>query len=361
MKIVSWLRPGARAKRLLKNGPSIVAIGGGTGLSTMLRGLKYYTSNITAIVTVADDGGGSGVLRETLGILPPGDIRNCLLALADTDPVMEELLQYRFEDGMLKGQSFGNMFIAAMNGISGSFEEAIKKMSHVLAVTGQVLPVTLADIKLYAELQNGVIIEGESNISKRAKYRDVPIKKVFIKPEGVSPLQEAISAIDEADAIILGPGSLYTSIIPNLLVDDIVGHIENSSAIKIYVSNIMTQPGETTEYTVAEHIEAIQKYSQEKIIDNVIVNNGKVPHWLREKYVEDGAREVVVNKARVSGMGVDIVEGNLVYIYNNLIRHDFRKLAFLIMELILKRKLSGDKKRLIEFYYLNERMNETGR
>lgn len=348
-------------KRLLIKGPKIVVIGGGTGLSTMLRGLKHYTSNITAIVTVADDGGSSGVLRETLGILPPGDIRNCLLALADTEPVMEELLQYRFNDGMLKGQSFGNLFIAAMNGISDNFEEAIKKMSDVLAVTGRVLPVTLADIKLYAELENGAIIEGESNISKREVHQDVRIKRVYIEPSGVTPLHEAVSAIDEADAIILGPGSLYTSIIPNLLVDDIIRHIENSDALKIYVSNIMTQPGETTGYSVYDHIEAILNLSGRRIIDHVIINNGRIPEWLYGKYIEDGASEVAADKERITGKGIDIVEDNLVYIYKNLVRHNSRKLAHIIMEIILNKKLSKDKKRLIEYYYLNERLKETGR
>lgn len=348
-------------KRLLIRGPKIVVIGGGTGLSTMLRGLKYYTSNVTAIVTVADDGGGSGMLREELGILPPGDIRNCLVALADTEPLMEELMQYRFTDGTLKGQNFGNLFIAAMSGISDNFEEAIKKMSHVLAVTGEVLPVTLADVKLFAELENGVIIEGESKIPDRGPYKDVPIKRVFIKPEGAEPLKEAITAIDEADAIVLGPGSLYTSIIPNLLVNDIVKHIENSNAIRIYASNIMTQPGETTNYSVCDHIEAIQKCASKRIIDYAIVNNGKIPEWLYGKYIEDGASEVKVDRDRINRLGIKLIEDNLVYIYKNLVRHNSRKLAYLIMELILENKLSGDRKRLVEFYYLNERMKETDR
>lgn len=348
-------------KRMLIRGPKIVVIGGGTGLSTMLRGLKYYTSNITAIVTVADDGGGSGMLREELGILPPGDIRNCLVALADTEPLMEELMQYRFTDGTLKGQSFGNLFIAAMNGISDNFEEAIKKMSHVLAVTGEVLPVTLADVRLFAELQNGMIIEGESKIPDRGEYMSVPIKRVFIKPDGVQPLKEAINAIDEADAIVLGPGSLYTSIIPNLLVNDIVKHIENSNGIRIYVSNIMTQPGETTDYSVCDHIEAILRCADKRIIDYAIVNNGKIPEWLYGKYINDGASEVKVDRDRISKHGIKLIEDNLVYIHKNLVRHNSRLLAYLIMELVLREKLSGDKKRLAEFYYLSERMKEIDR
>lgn len=316
----------------------IVAIGGGTGLSTMLRGLKHYTPNITAVVTVADDGGGSGVLRETLGMLPPGDIRNCLLALAHTEPVMEELMEYRFKEGMLKGQSFGNLFIAAMNGISGSFVEAIRRMSDVLAVTGRVLPVTLSNIKLAAELENGFIIEGESNITKREKYRDVPVKRVYIQPQDVMPLDEAINAIDEADAIILGPGSLYTSIIPNLLVKDIVRHIESSKGVKIYISNIMTQPGETTGYSLSDHIEAIQKYSRKRIVDFVVVNNGVIPDWLYDKYVEDGAELVRTDADRISELGIGVIEDDFVYIYKNLVRHNSKELARRIMETILMRE-----------------------
>ena len=213
-------------KRLLVKGPKIVVIGGGTGLSTMLRGLKYYTSNITAIVTVADDGGGSGDLREDLGMLPPGDIRNCILALADTEPLMEELLQYRFKDGRLKNQSFGNLFLAAMDGISNNFEEAVHKMSSVLAVTGKVMPVTLDNVILKAKLKNGIIVEGESNIPEESIKNNSCIDKVFIEPKNARAIKEAVEAIIEADAIILGPGSLYTSVIPNLLVKDIADALQ---------------------------------------------------------------------------------------------------------------------------------------
>lgn len=346
-------------KRLLIKGPKIAVIGGGTGLSTMLRGIKHYTSNITAIVTVADDGGGSGVLREELGMLPPGDIRNCILALADTEPLMQELLQYRFTDGILKGQNFGNLFLAAMNGISSSFEEAVKRTSDVLAVTGQVLPVTLANVKLFAELENGVVIEGESKIPDREPYESVPIKRVFIEPSGVQPLKEALTAIDEADAIVLGPGSLYTSIIPNLLVDDIGEHIRESNALKIYVANIMTQPGETDGYSVCDHIDAINRHCKSKIVDYVIVNNGKIPKLLYSKYVEDGASEVEIGKDAILHRGIKVIEDNLVYIFKkNLVRHDSKKLARIIMKLILDNKLSNDRKRMLEAYYLSERLKQ---
>lgn len=219
-------------KRLLVKGPKIVVVGGGTGLSTMLRGLKYYTSNITAIVTVADDGGGSGALREDLGMLPPGDIRNCILALADTEPLMEELLQYRFTDGRLKNQSFGNLFLAAMDGVSENFEDAVQKMSSVLAVTGKVLPVTLEDMKLVAELENGNVIEGESQIPEEAIKQNSRIKKLMIEPRDAKPLQDAIRAIEEAMCYSSSPGSLYTSIIPNLLVKDIADSIRKAMLLR---------------------------------------------------------------------------------------------------------------------------------
>ena len=225
-------------ERLSVSGPKIVVVGGGTGLSTMLRGLKNYTNNITAIVTVGDDGGGSGKIREDFGMLPPGDIRNCILALADTEPIMEKLLQYRFKEGSLEGQSFGNLFLAAMAGISDNFEEAVQRMSSVLAVTGKVLPVTLDDMKLVAILENGDEIDGESRIPDEAIARKSKIKKLMINPENAKPLVDALKAIEEADAIIMGPGSLYTSIIPNLLVTDIADTICESDAIKIYISNI---------------------------------------------------------------------------------------------------------------------------
>ncbi len=274
-------------KRLLVKGPKIVAIGGGTGLSTMLRGLKYYTSNITAIVTVADDGGGSGELREDLGMLPPGDIRNCILALSDTEPLMEDLLQYRFTDGKLKNQSFGNLFLAAMDGISNNFEEAIQKVSSVLAVTGKVVPVTLEDIVLKAKLKNNMIVEGESNIPEKSLQCNSKIEKVFIEPENAKALSEAVIAIKEADAIILGPGSLYTSVIPNLLIKDITEALKKTKAPKIYISNIMTQPGETDNFTVSDHIKAINKHCNGKMVDYVIVNVGQIDKELEEKYKKE--------------------------------------------------------------------------
>jgi len=345
-------------KRLLVKGPKIVAVGGGTGLSTMLRGLKYYTSNVTAVVTVADDGGGSGELRDDLGILPPGDIRNCILALADTEPLMEDLLQYRFTEGKLKNQSFGNLFLAAMDGISNNFEEAVQKMSSVLAVTGKVMPVTLENIVLKAKLNNGTIVEGESNIPKEAISTGSKIEKVFIEPKNARALKEAIEAIDEADAIILGPGSLYTSIIPNLLIKDIVNAIQKSEAIKIYVSNIMTQKGETDSYDVGDHLRAIFKHGVSGIVDFAVVNVGKIGDGLEEKYRENGSELVKYNEDNFKGLNVNVIEGDFVKVSNGLVRHNSGKLAAILIETIMDKKLQFDRKKIIEYFYLSERLKQ---
>lgn len=311
----------------------IVVIGGGTGLSTMLRGLKEYSSNLTAIVTVADDGGGSGILRQDLGMLPPGDIRNCILALADTEPVMEKLLQYRFTEGMLKGQSFGNLFLAAMNGISDSFEEAVKKMSDVLAVTGRVLPVTLQDVKLCAELEDGYIVKGESKIGDHNSFHKGKIKNVYLEPLLIKPSQEAIDSILDADMIVLGPGSLYTSIIPNLLVPGIVDAIKRSKAIKTYVCNVMTQPGETEDYSVWDHVKAIEKHSYKGMIEYCIVNSAQIPDELNQKYKDDGAAAVAIDSEILERHGIKVLYDDFVCINNNYIRHDTKRLAKTIMDL----------------------------
>lgn len=345
-------------KRLLVKGPKIVVIGGGTGLSTMLRGLKYYTSNITAIVTVADDGGGSGDLREDLGILPPGDIRNCILALADTEPLMEELLQYRFEEGRLKDQSFGNLFLAAMDGISDNFEEAVKKMSSVLAVTGKVMPVTLENMVLKCELKNGNIVKGESNIPKEAISQKSPINKIMIEPKDAKALVDSVEAIKTADAIILGPGSLYTSVIPNLLVKDIGEAIKKTSAIKIYVSNIMTQPGETDDYTVVDHVKAIIDHSYDGVIDYVIANIGEIGKELEEKYLEENSKLVTKDEKELEKLNVKLIESDFVKTTKGLIRHDSEKLASVIVETIMDKKLFYDRKKIIEYFYLSERLKQ---
>ena len=343
-------------RRLQINGPKIVAVGGGTGLSTMLRGLKKYSSNLTALVTVADDGGGSGVLREDLGILPPGDIRNCILALADTEPIMQNLLNYRFHDGMLKGQSFGNLFLAAMDGISDSFEVAVQKMSDVLAVTGRVLPITLEDVRLCAQTKDGKTIFGEYNIGHRDNYES-PIDKVFFNQQSVKPLDEAIAAINEADIIVLGPGSLYTSIIPNLLVDGVCDALRNTSAIIVYVCNVMTQPCETEHYKLSDHIRAIEKHAGAGIIDYCIVNTANIPDELSQRYNKDGAEMVKVDAKEVENMGIKLVTGDFKAINANYIRHDSAKLARKIIEMVSELVLAKDKKRALDYYYAIDRLN----
>lgn len=320
-------------KRKIKN-PRIVIFGGGTGLSVVLRGLKQISTNITAVVTVADDGGGSGVLREDLGMLPPGDIRNCIIALANTEPIMEKLLQYRFEEGQLKGQSFGNLFIAAMNGVFGNFEMAIKEMSNILAVTGKVLPMTLEDVSLFAKLQNQSVIKGESNIPKKVQEIGSPIEQIFIKPLA-KPLEETLTAINEADIIILGPGSLYTSVIPNLLVKGVAQQIYKAHALKVYIPNIMTQPGETDNYDVINHIQAILKHTKQDIVDCVIVNNGKMTEETLQKYKKDGSTPVYLNseqKRTLENMKIKYFEANLVDISKNYIRHDAKELSMQILK-----------------------------
>ncbi len=330
-------------KQVLAKGRKIVVIGGGTGLSVLLRGMKQITSNITVVVTVADDGGGSGVLREDLGMLPPGDIRSCILALSEMEPTMERLLQYRFQEGVLKGQSFGNLFIASMNGISGSFEEAIKKMSEVLAVKGNVYPVTLEDITLYAQLQNGRIIKGESNIPLKSQEENSPVDFVFIKPRRVSTLPEIIQAIGEADAIVLGPGSLYTSIIPNLLVKNVAESINQSKASTFYLSNIMTQPGETDHYSISDHVTALLKNTGLKRLDYVIANHQKVPTDIEEKYLKEGAEMVLPrpeDETLLQRKRIRLMTDELVEVKNNYVRHDAVKTSRKIESLLTRQKYS---------------------
>lgn len=300
---------------------NIVAIGGGTGLSTMLRGLKRYARNITAIVTVADDGGGSGVLRQELGMPPPGDLRNCMEALANTEPVMRELLHYRFQDGALKGQSFGNLFLAAMNGISSSFDEAVSRMSEVLAITGRVLPVTTADVQLEAELVSGRKVIGESKIFHCKKEEDCRIKRVRLLPEGTKALPAAIEAILKADMIILGPGSLYTSIIPNLLVDGIVDAICKAACLKVYVANVMTQEGETEGYTLSDHIRAIFHHSRDGLFSLCLVNNREIPEDIVERYAQEGAEPLQVDALACKPLGVEVIYAPVSLAMGDLVRH----------------------------------------
>ncbi len=317
-------------KRILEKGPRIVTIGGGTGLSTLLHGLKEYTSNITAIVTVADDGGSSGRLREEFDVLPPGDIRNCLVALADTEPLMEKLFQFRFADGKdLKGHNFGNLFITAMSKVTGDFEQAIKASSKVLAIRGSVVPATLTRVVLKALHKDGTETVGESKIPEK----ESPIEKMYIKPSDSRPTIEALEAIKKSHAIILGPGSLYTSIMPNLLIGGMYDAIKQSRAIKIYICNVMTQLGETGSYKVSDHIKAIIAHTGEGVMNYCIVNTGKVPPKLLGKYKEENAYPVIIDEEKVKESGCEIVKANVIDT-KDFVRHDSHRLARIIIDLL---------------------------
>ena len=313
----------------------IVAVGGGTGLSTMLRGIKLYTKNIDVIVTVADDGGGSGMIREDLHILPPGDIRNCLTALAEAEPLMKELFRYRFKSGRLSGQSFGNLFLAAMCDLSGDFETAIEKMSSVLAVTGNVLPVTKDNINLKAVLKDGSVIVGESIIPEESIKRNSPVERIELEPSDARAFDRCIKAINDADIVILGPGSLYTSIIPNVIVDGISFAIANSSAKKVYVCNVMTQPGETDGYTVSDHLNALCRHMGCNCIDYCIANSAPIDEDAHKKYLSQNADCVRVDSEKFEDIPTKLITDNILYKdeENMILRHDYIKLAQLILTL----------------------------
>ncbi|MEJ8553508.1 gluconeogenesis factor YvcK family protein [Tepidibacter sp. Z1-5] len=322
-----------------KRGPKVVVIGGGTGQSIFLRGLKKFTNNITAVVTVADDGGGSGVLREDLGMLPPGDIRNCILALANMEPTMEKIMQYRFEEGKLEGQSLGNLFLAAMNGIYGNLERAVSKISDIFALTGKVYPVTIEDINLVAKLKNGNIVRGESAIPEEVKIQDTKIDRIYLEPNKPKPLQGVLDAIEGADIIVMGPGSLYTSIIPNLIVDGVTEKIDKSDALKVYIPNIMTQPGETDDYDVCDHVNAILKHTKYGIIDLVIVNNERINKDDLIKYENDGSKQVLIDKNQIkqlNSMNISVIQTNLVEVRKKYIRHNSEKMGSIIVGLTNK-------------------------
>ncbi len=319
--------------------PKVLAIGGGTGLSTMLRGLKEYTENITAVVTVADDGGGSGVLRDELKMLPPGDIRNCILALSETEPIMEKLLRYRFNTGRLSGQNFGNLFLAAMNEIfGGDFVLAVKNVSDVLKVRGKVLPVTDCDVELVAVLENGQTVVGESRIGKSILNYDSRIKKVKLRAKNggkVRLLPEVRESIHEADIITLGPGSLYTSVLSTLAVDGLADELKAAKAPVVYINNIMTQHGETDGYTAFDHIQAILDNTGTDFLDYCIVNSNRVETPLVDRYTEENSEEVAFDRENLEKSGIKIIEKNLVGLVDGrYIRHNTQVLAETIIDLV---------------------------
>jgi len=315
----------------------VVALGGGTGLSTLLRGLKEYTSRITAVVAVTDEGGSSGRLRKEMGVLPPGDIRDCLVALADAEPLMKELFDYRFNgEGPLAGHSFGNLFIAAMSEITGDFELAIKESSKVLVVRGHVLPSTLDNCTLGAVLEDGTVVMGETSISSSS----YAIRKVFLEPRACAPLPETLHAIENADVIVLGPGSLYTSVMPNLLVEGIAESIALSDAVKVYVCNVMTQPGETDGYTAQQHLAAIYDHVGADVVDAIIVNNSPISEEVLDKYCREGSSPVSWDREALEHMGVRVMDAPVIS-RTNLARHDPAALSEEIMALAVSHLLTG--------------------
>src|SRR5712671_724785 len=309
--------------KTLSRGFRVVALGGGTGLSTLLRGLKELVirrtderasterpiADLAAIVTVTDDGGSSGRLRRENRILPPGDIRNCMVALSKDEALLGRLFQYRFHAGRgLIGHNFGNLFLAALTHVTGDFTEAIRVSSKVLAIRGRIFPSTLSNVHLVAVLENGRTVHGETRITASR----APIKKLTLSSRRVRALPKAIEAIKQADLILLGPGSLYTSILPNLLIPEIAGAIANSKAPRVYVANLMTQPGETTNYSVAEHLRAIQSHVKPRIIDYVVANRQKVSPLVERRYRSQGASQVNIDSSDLQEAGVTLLLGNLL-------------------------------------------------
>ena len=313
----------------------VVTIGGGTGLSVLLRGLKKYPLEITAVVTVADDGGSSGKIRSDMNIPSPGDIRNVIAALSDVEPYLEKMFQYRFDSGEVKGHPVGNLMIAAMTDIHGDFSTAVKVMSRILNVRGTVLPTTNDIATLNAVLSDGEIIRGESSITKAGGVID----HVYITPSRVKPNEDVLKAIEEADYIIMGPGSLYTSIIPNLVISNVSEKIRESKAKKIYVCNVMTQHGETDNYSVCDHIVAINKHVQENIFDLVIANSREFDDSILSKYHKEKQEPVKIDHERIEALGIKLIKNNDVGIVdNNTIRHNADKVSELIYDYIIDDK-----------------------
>ena len=319
-----------RATARLARGPRVVAIGGGHGLAALLRGLKTRTSNLTAVVTMADDGGSSGLLRRDMGMPPPGDLRNCLVALADDESLMSQLFQYRFPDSAgLHGHSFGNLFMAALAEVTGDFELAVQESTRVLKVRGRVLPSTLDDVVLHAQFESGDQISGESTITAAGRAP----RRVWVTPTSPAALPQAVTAIAKADLIVLGPGSLYTSDIPNLLIPEVRAAIETARADVVYVCNVMTEPGETDGYSVADHLEALARHGVRGVVDIVLVNDAPIPFDAVASYERKGSQPVVFDEARAKRLGARVETAPLVTL-EGPIRHDSDRLAQALLRLV---------------------------
>jgi uncharacterized cofD-like protein len=331
----------SRAKSGSFQGFRVVAMGGGTGLSALLRGLREHVTrqsdhhptlqrpitDLAAIVTVTDDGGSSGRLRRENRMLPPGDIRNCMVALSKDEPLLSRLFQYRFHAGQgLRGHNFGNLFLAALTHVTGDFAEAVRVSSKVLAVRGRIFPSTLSNVHLMATLADGRRVQGETRIS----HSQVPIRKIALNPRRVRPLPAAIEAINHADLIFMGPGSLYTSVIPNLLIPEIARAVARSKAPRVYIANLMTQPGETTQYTLSHHISAIQDHVRGRVIDAVVANRQSISPQVARRYRAEGAEPVLLDRENVLKTKVQLITGNLVE-ESGVLRHNSPRLARLVL------------------------------
>lgn len=332
----------ASKPKVLSHGFRVVALGGGTGLSTLLRGLKEYVvrrsdehpnsvrpiSELTAVVTVTDDGGSSGRLRRENRVLPPGDIRNCMVALSKDEALLGRLFQYRFHAGRgLAGHNFGNLFLAALTHVTGDFAEAVRVSSKVLAIRGRIFPSTLSNVHLVAKLANGRVVRGETRISASS----TPIKKLFLSPRNVSPFPAVLEAIREADLILMGPGSLYTSVLPNLLISGIASAVTKSNVPRVYIANLMTQPGETTAYSLADHLRAIRRHVPRKAVDWVVANRQAISPEVARRYRREGAAQVPVDVREIQQLGCRLILDNLLE-EHSVIRHNPRRLARLLLE-----------------------------
>jgi uncharacterized cofD-like protein len=347
-QIIFNVKKHASKPKVLSRGFRVVALGGGTGLSTLLRGLKEYVvrrsdehpnthrpiSELTAVVTVTDDGGSSGRLRRENRVLPPGDIRNCMVAMSKDEALMGRLFQYRFHAGRgLIGHNFGNLFLAALTHVTGDFAEAVRVSSKVLAIRGRIFPSTLSNIHLVARLTNGRIVHGETKITASR----TPLDRLSLSPRSVSAFPSVIEAIHEADLIILGPGSLYTSILPNLLIPEITAAIVKSNAPRVYIANLMTQPGETTSYSLADHLRAIRRHTGLSIVDWVVANRRTVSPEVARRYHRKSARQVTVDLPEIQKLGHRLILDNLLE-EHGVIRHNPRRLARLLVEEFLSHR-----------------------
>jgi len=346
-------------KKVYNQGPKVVVIGGGTGLNSVLKGLKHYTDNITAIVTVSDYGEVATDSRKMLETKPVQDIIDSFVALSSKEDVMGEVLKHKFQKGKLKDLSFGDIYLLAMNEVMGDFSQSVEQAKNVLGITGKVLPVTLDEIEICAELEDGTVIEKRSKIPEMVSSKVSKISRIYISPTNCRPAPGVLEAIQEADAIVIGPGSLYTNVIPNLLVKGVSKAIKDSKGFKIYISNIMTEPGQTDNYTLSDHIKAIQEHAGKEIIDYCIYDTQEIiPEFIR-KYNLEGQDMIEIDTAKAKGLGVKLMQRKLATIEDEKIRHNSDGIATAIISLICDDLKFRDKQNDAQYMLLNHRIKDT--